>query len=73
MARETFSVNGTVSSRTLAYGPGGANDRSVVNAIQAVGNRVQAMVRQRRNTLTDAQRSRIRRAGLNMVNRLMGM
>ena len=73
MARETFSVRSTVSSRTLAYGPGGANDRSVSNAIQAVANRAQAMARQRRNSLTDTQRERIRMAGMNMVNRLIGM
>lgn len=72
MARETFSVRSTVSRRTLAYGSGGANDRSVSNAIQAIANRAQAMARQRRNSLTDAQRERIRRAGRNMVNRLLG-
>ena len=72
MAKETFSVRSTVSSRTLAYGPRGANDRSVSNAVSAVAYRAQAMVRERRNTLTDAQRERIRRAGVNMVNRLIG-
>ena len=30
------------------------------------------MARLRRNTLTDAQRERIRRAGVNMENRLIG-
>lgn len=72
MARETFRVRSNVSRRTLAYGSGGADDRSVSNAIQAVANRAQAMARQRKNTLTDTQRERIRRAGMNMVNLLIG-
>lgn len=72
MARETFSVKSTVSGRTLSYGPGGAGDRSLSNAINAITNRAQAMARQRRNTLTDAQRERIRQAGRNMITRLIG-
>lgn len=60
-----------VSRRTLAYGPGGAGDRSVWNAVNAIANRTQDIARQNRTRMTNAQRERLRRVGRAMLDRVM--
>lgn len=60
-----------VSRRTLSYGPGGASDRSMWNAVNAIANRTQEIARQNRNRMTYEQRERLRRAGQAMLSRVM--
>ena len=73
MAREGYSVKGIVSRRTMEYAENAIRpaNRSITRPMLAVASRTNQM--ESRSGLTSAQRSRIRRAGQNMISRLINM